>query len=185
MAGRNKCFIFAEYVQRLLLGKRDKMDINILPAYDRHEEIGMLFSEYTDMLAKGDPAIWQYLQIQNYEKEIKNLGLKYGPPEGRLYLACQEDSPAGCIGLRKIDSENCEMKRLYVRPAYRGRQIGSRLVRRIVEDAKEIGYRHMLLDTLPFLNDAVRMYKHLGFYEISRYNNSPMKGSIYMKLDLQ
>ena len=76
------------------------------------------------------------------------------------------------------------MKRLYVRPEFRGRQIGDNLVRRIIADAKETGYSHMLLDTLPFLESALRMYKRFGFYEIPCYNNSPMESSIYMKLDL-
>lgn len=76
------------------------------------------------------------------------------------------------------------MKRLYVRPAFRGKHIGSELVQRIIRDAKEIGYSHILLDTLPFLEHAIHMYQTCGFYEISSYNNSPLNTSIYMKLDL-
>lgn len=76
------------------------------------------------------------------------------------------------------------MKRLYVRPAYRGSHIGSLLVQKVLTDAKEAGYRFMLLDTLPFLQDAIRMYKKYGFYEIPRYNDSPMDSSIYMRLEL-
>ena len=77
------------------------------------------------------------------------------------------------------------MKRLYVRPAYRGSQIGSRLVQKILADAEEIGYRCMLLDTLPFLQDAIHLYRKYGFYEIPRYNNNPMDSGIYMRLELQ
>lgn len=76
------------------------------------------------------------------------------------------------------------MKRLYVRPEFRGNKIGYILIRQIINDAKEIGYRHMLLDTLPFLKSAIYMYKKIGFYEIPCYNNSPMSSSIYMKLNL-
>ena len=76
------------------------------------------------------------------------------------------------------------MKRLYVRPQFRSKHIGNVLIRQIIDDAKEIGYAHMLLDTLPFLQSAVHLYKKLGFYEIQRYNDSPMTSSIYMKLDL-
>lgn len=123
------------------------MTIKILPGYDRPKEVGTLFAEYTEMLLKGDPSFGKYLEIQNYEEELKHLEAKYGLPEGRLYLAYQEDRLAGCIGLRKIDAKSCEMKRLYVRPAYRGSQIGSRLVQKILADAEEIGYRCMLLDT--------------------------------------
>ena len=91
---------------------------------------------------------------------------------------------AGCIGLRKIDDFNCEMKRLYVRPYFRGKHIGDYLVRKIIDDAKKIGYKHMLLDTLPFLKNAIHMYKKYGFYEISCYNDSPLETTVYMKLDL-
>lgn len=76
------------------------------------------------------------------------------------------------------------MKRLYVRPCFRGQGIGDILIRQIIKDAKEIGYRHMLLDTLPFLQSAIHMYRKYGFYEIESYNDSPMDASIYMRLDL-
>ena len=76
------------------------------------------------------------------------------------------------------------MKRLYVRPRFRGQQIGNQLVQRVTADAKEIGYSHMLLDTLPFLKNAIRMYRKFGFYEIKSYNDSPMSTSIFMRLDL-
>ena len=109
---------------------------------------------------------------------------EYGLPYGRLYLAYSDKEPAGCIGLKRIDNKNCEVKRLYVRPAFRGRHIGRLLMEQIIREAKEIGYSHMLLDTLPFLQSAIHMYKKQGFYEISGYNNSPMDTSIYMKLDL-
>ena len=76
------------------------------------------------------------------------------------------------------------MKRLYVRPKFRGKQIGEQLIEKIIKAAKEIGYSYMLLDTLPFLKGAIYLYKKYGFYEIASYNNSPMNTSIYMKLDL-
>ena len=156
----------------------------LLLAYDSPREVGILFSEYTDLLIAGDRSFEKYLEIQNYDEELKHLEVKYGLPDGRLYLAYHDGELAGCIGMRKIDEINCEMKRLYVRPQFRGKYIGNRLVRQIIADAKGIGYRHMLLDTLPFLKDAVQMYKSYGFYEIGSYNDSPMDTSIYMKLDL-
>jgi ribosomal protein S18 acetylase RimI-like enzyme len=76
------------------------------------------------------------------------------------------------------------MKRLYVRPEFRGKRIGNQLIRRIIEDARKIGYSYMLLDTLPFLESAVRLYRKYGFYEIDSYNDSPMDASIYMKMEL-
>ena len=160
------------------------MSLKIIPAYDAPREVGMLFTEYTDMLISHDSSFQKYLEMQNYEEEINHLEMKYGCPYGRLYIAYYNEDLAGCIGLRKIDEQNCEMKRLYVRPQFRGKQIGDRLIQKIIEDAKEIGYSYMLLDTLPFLKNAIYMYKKYGFYEIESYNDSPMSTSIYMRLDL-
>ena len=160
------------------------MSVKILSAYDFSQEIKLLFSEYTDILIEGDPSFKEYLEIQNYDDELKHLEKKYGLPYGRLYLVYYNNEVAGCIGLKKIDEKNCEMKRLYVRPKFRGKQIGEQLIEKIIKDAKEIGYSYMLLDTLPFLKGAIYLYKKYGFYEIASYNNSPMDTSIYMKLDL-
>lgn len=160
------------------------MAVTLVSAYSHSQEVEELFSEYTDMLIQNDPSFQQYLTIQNYDEELKHLESKYGLPEGRLYLAYSDEQLAGCIGLKKIDNESCEMKRLYVRPQLRGKKIGDILIRQVLKDAKEIGYKHMLLDTLPFLESAIHMYKKYGFYEIECYNDSPMESSIYMKLDL-
>lgn len=161
-----------------------EMNIELKPAYASKDEVKILFSEYTDMLIEGDPGFKKYLDIQNYDEELTHLEHKYGLPYGRLHLAYYEQDLAGCIGLRKIDEENCEIKRLYVRPQFRGKHIGEYLVEQIIREAKEIGYSCMLLDTLPFLQNAIHMYRKYGFYEISSYNDSPMDTSIYMKLDL-
>lgn len=158
--------------------------VKITPAYDHPQETALLFSEYTDMLIVGDDSFREYLDIQHYDEEIRYLESKYGPPAGRLYLAYCDGEPAGCVGLRKIDDKNCEMKRLYVRPQFRGQQIGNLLVQKIIADAGEIGYSHMLLDTLPFLESAIFLYRKYGFYETESYNDSPMDTSIFMKLDL-
>ncbi|MDO4481320.1 MAG: GNAT family N-acetyltransferase [Bacillota bacterium] len=160
------------------------MKIEIVPAYNHPEEIKSLFFEYIGMLIEGDSSFKEYLDIQNYDAELEHLEEKYGYPMGRLYLAYCGGQPAGCIGLRKIDEKNCEMKRLYVRPQFRNNRIGEQLVRLIVDDAKNIGYSFMLLDTLPFLESAVRLYKRFGFYITECYNDSPMSTSIFMKLDL-
>ena len=160
------------------------MGIKMVYAYNHTEEVSQLFTEYTDMLIENDSSFQKYLDIQNYSDEMEHLESKYGLPEGRLYLVYCDEELAGCIGLRKIDNQNCEMKRLYVRPKFRGRKIGNLQVEKIIYDAKKIGYSHMLLDTLPFLKSAIHMYKKYGFYEIDSYNDSPMDTSIYMKLDL-
>jgi len=158
--------------------------IELIPAYDYADDIRALFSEYTDMLIEHDPTFASYLKLQNYDSELQHLAHKYGPPAGRLYLVKVDQAAAGCIGLKRIDEQNCEMKRLYIRPQYRGQGLAHLLVERIIRDAREIGYQSMLLDTLPFLESAIHLYQEYGFYEIPSYNNSPMDNSIYMKLEI-
>ena len=160
------------------------MKIEIVPAYSYKEEIGELFNEYTRMLVEGDPSFQQYLDIQHYDAELAHLEDKYGLPEGRLYIALAEGEAVGCVGLRKLDDERCELKRLYVRPAFRGQGLSRRLMDRILADARAIGYKAMLLDTLPFLEAALALYKKYGFYEIPCYNDSPVESTIFLRLDL-
>ena len=126
----------------------------------------------------------QYLQIQDYDSELDNLNEKYGLPQGRLYIVYAEGQAAGCIALRRLSDTECEMKRLYVRPQFRGRGTGKALVGTIVRDAREIGYAHMLLDTLPVLAWALKLYENAGFYRIPPYNESPVEKTIFMRLDL-
>ena len=160
-------------------------NLKLVYAYDRPKEVGELFKEYTDMLIEGDQEFAEYLKIQKYDKELENPASKYGMPEGRLYLAYVDEKLAGCVGLKKLDEEGqCELKRMYVRPQFRGNKMGDRLLDVIMQDAKEIGYKAMLLDTLPFLQSAIRMYQRRGFYEIPCYNDSPIDSTIYMKIDL-
>lgn len=160
------------------------MTVEIKPAYDYEEQIRELFLEYTEMTKKNKPEFEKYLGKQGFDEELKHLQEKYGMPKGRLYLALADGKPAGCIGLRRIDDKNCEMKRLYVRPQFRGQKIGRRLVETIIKVAREIGYQWMLLDTFPFLKSAILLYKKMGFYEVESYNNSPMEDLVYLKLDL-
>jgi len=160
------------------------MELEIKLAYDQAQDISELFTEYTNMLIEGDDSIREYLKIQNYNDELLHLEKKYGFPYGRLYIAYYNGKPAGCIGLRKIDNENCEMKRLYVKPSFRGKHIAKQLINKIINDSRDIGYKYILLDTLPFLQNAINLYKQFGFYEIGCYNDSPMETSIYMKKDL-
>ena len=160
------------------------MTLSILSAYDHLSEIEALFSEYTDMLVAGDATFREYLVLQNYDAELKDPAAKYGPPKGRLYLARLGEETVGCIALKPLDEHRCELKRLYVRPAYRRHGIAKQLVQRILADAKEIGYSAMLLDTLPFLREAIALYQQLGFYETEPYLVSPMTHAIYLRRDL-
>lgn len=160
------------------------MNLNFIPGYDRPEVVRELFKEYTEILVAGDPAFKQYLNVQNFDEEIRHLEYKYGHPEGRLYLAYVDGEAAGCMALKKFDETSCEIKRLYVRSRFRGHRIGEQMVERLIADAREIGYTHILLDTLPFLRTAIQMYLRMGFYEIPSYNGSPMENLIYMKYAL-
>ena len=160
------------------------MSLKLTPAHGEPEEIRPLFQEYTDMILANVPAFRAYLDIQHYDDETAHLERKYGPPEGRLYLARWDGAAAGCAGLRRLDVNRCELKRLYVRPAFRGRQIGEALLLRLIDDARSIGYQHMLLDTLPCMDSALRLYRRLSFRPIPRYNDSPLEETIYLGLEL-
>ncbi len=158
--------------------------MQIIAGFDYADDIRALFEEYTAMLIAGDPKFRAYLALQNYTHELEDLGEKYGPPMGRLYLALCDGRPAGCVALRKMSDTGGELKRLFVRPEFRGRGIARALVTRILREAAEIGYRAVFLDTLPFLREAIALYRSLGFREIPPYNENPMGNSIYMRFDL-
>ena len=162
------------------------MALDIVYAYDRSDEVLSLFSEYMDMLLEGDPTFAAYLQIQNYDDELRDLSHKYGLPDGRLYLAYWDGELAGSIALRKIDDENCELKRLYIKPKFRRNGIAKALVLRLIDDAREIGYRYMLLDTLPFLTEAISLYESIGFCRTEKHNDSPLPAekNYFYSLDL-
>ena len=160
------------------------MEFAIVPAYGAQKEIAELFGEYTDILVARDPAFRGYLNLQGYDEEVMHPERKYGPPGGRLYLARAGEELAGCVALRRLDDERCEMKRLYVRQAFREQGLGERLVRLVIDDARKMGYRHLLLDTLPFLTVAIEMYRRIGFVDIPRYNNSPLDDTVYMGMEL-
>jgi putative acetyltransferase len=145
-----------------------------------------LFLEYAESLGFS-------LCFQNFDQELAGLPGGYAPPDGRLLLVEYEGALAGCVALHKIalrneseaGSEVCEMKRLYLRPAFRGKGLGRALADRIIAEARQIGYKRMRLDTVePVMKDAVAMYRRIGFREIAPYCNNPMPGALYMELQL-
>ncbi|MGP0019967.1 MAG: GNAT family N-acetyltransferase [Candidatus Sulfotelmatobacter sp.] len=137
-----------------------------------------LFLEYAQSLGFS-------LCFQNFDQELANLPGGYAPPQGRLLLADYEGQLAGCVALHPLDLEICEMKRLYLRPHFRGKGLGRALADRIIAEARHIGYHSMRLDTVePVMKDAVAMYRKLGFKEIAPYCPNPMSGVVYMELQL-
>jgi ribosomal protein S18 acetylase RimI-like enzyme len=136
-----------------------------------------LFVEYQNALGIS-------LCFQNFDGELAGLPGAYAEPEGRLLLAFAGDEPAGCVALRKLEDGICEMKRLWVRPAFRGTRLGRRLVEALLTEARAAGYRAVRLDTLPSMREAQALYVTLGFVDIPPYNDHPIEGTRFMELAL-
>ncbi|HKR61628.1 MAG TPA: GNAT family N-acetyltransferase [Pyrinomonadaceae bacterium] len=142
------------------------------------QQVRALFAEYVDWLGIN-------LCFQHYEKELAELPGEYVPPTGRLFLAVEDDVAAACVALRDLGDGTCEMKRLYVRPEFRGQRLGWQLAELILNEARAIGYQRIRLDTLPGKMDkAIAMYRALGFKDIAPYYHNPVAGAAFMELTL-
>ena len=156
-----------------------QMQITQAETAEQIEQARALFREYESWLGLS-------LCFQNFERELAELPGAYAEPDGRLLLARHHDELAGCVALRQLSERTCEMKRLFVRDTFRGKGIGRLLIEMIIRNAKEIGYERMLLDTLPpRMNDAIALYRSIGFKEIAPYYDNPVEGAIFMELSLR
>jgi len=143
------------------------------------QQVRELFAEYVAWLGIN-------LCFQNYDQEVADLPGEYAPPRGRLLLALADDGAAvACAALRDLGNGVCEMKRLFVRPDFRGQRLGWQLAELILAEAHAIGYENIRLDTLPGKMDrAIAMYRVLGFKDIAPYYHNPVAGAEFMELEL-
>lgn len=154
------------------------LSITQAETHEQFAEVRTLFREYETWLGMS-------LCFQDFENEVATLPGKYAVPEGRLLLAYHDGMLAGCIALRRLDQGICEMKRLYVRDEFRGAGIGVALIERVIDDAREIGYSKMRLDTYPpKMGKAVKLYESHGFVSIPPYYHNPHDGVLFMELTL-
>lgn len=144
------------------------------------EQLGLirtLFEEY---------AAWLRIDLcfQGFNDELATLPGSYAPPQGRLLLATDTDEPAGCVAIRPLGGTVCEMKRLFVRPAFQGRGLGRTLTQHVIAEASSSGYSTMMLDTLPFMSSAIQLYETLGFVRRAAYYDTPLRDTVFMELKL-
>ena len=156
-------------------------DFELRPAESPEEMVLVreLFLEYANSLGFS-------LCFQSFDHELASLPGDYAPPRGRLLFARhQEGMAAGCVALHPLEDGICEMKRLYVRPQFRGRGLGNRLAEHIIREARALGYQQLRLDTVePTMREAVGMYRKMGFREVAPYRPNPIEGALYMELTL-
>lgn len=136
-----------------------------------------LFEEYAASLNVD-------LSFQNFSKELETISEQYNGPAGALLLARDGETFVGCSGVRRLDEQTAELKRMYVKTEYRGYQVGLNLLERSIELAKKLGYKKIRLDTLENMTKAQQLYRSFGFYEIPSYRFNPLPGTIYMEKDL-
>ena len=151
--------------------------MEIVPAHSHTDILAVrsLFVEYAENLGVD-------LCFQGFQEELDGLPGAYAPPDGRLLLAIDGDWAVGCVAIRKLGDGICEMKRLYVKSAYRGQGLGRRLAEAVIAEARAIGYGKMRLDSLTSLEEAAGLYRSLGFVEILPYRYNPLPDAVFMEL---
>jgi putative acetyltransferase len=153
------------------------LSISAVVSGDALLQARILFEEYAASLGID-------LCFQDFAQELATLPGAYGPPGGRLLLARWDRESAGCVAFRPLQHDICEMKRLYVRPAYRGRGVGQALAERIIGEACAAGYTSMRLDSLSSMEPALQLYRRMGFRDVPPYRQNPVPGAVFMELPL-
>ena len=141
------------------------------------EEVREIFIEYADFLQVD-------LCFQDFEKELQTLHEVYYPPLGCIILGKDNNQVMGCVALKPIGEGICEMKRLYVKPAARGKSLGKQLVEELINFAKKSGYKTMKLDTISSLKEAIKLYQSKGFVKTEPYVYNPLSDVLYFELTL-
>ncbi|MHC4396617.1 MAG: GNAT family N-acetyltransferase [Planctomycetota bacterium] len=142
-----------------------------------------LLEEYVASWFEDDGPV-HIKEVEAHKHQMNNPGEYFGPPDGCLLVAKDKKEPAGCVALRKLSDETCEMKRLYVKPEFRGLKIGRNLANAVIAHARKIGYKHMRIHTITAFEQANRLYKSLGFNEIDPYEYTPREDAVFMELKL-
>jgi putative acetyltransferase len=151
----------------------------------RQAETAAEIAHARELFLEYEKALGVSLCFQGFDKELSGLPGKYAPPSGRLLLGMYAGALAGCVALHALEPEIGEMKRLYLRAAFRGKGLGQAMVDAVVGEARAIGYRRLRLDTIePLMKSAVAMYRRMGFREIAPYCANPCEGALYMELEL-
>lgn len=161
-------------------------NIKIVEAYNNKSEIKELLKEYTVEIIGKNESVKRVLQAQDFDYEINNLEKKYYTPNGKIFLIYYDGELAGCMAFTKIGEEACEMKRLFLRPDFRDKKLGYYMINHLIKQAKESHYKYMYLDSISGVMDrAIALYERIGFEYTDKYNESPIKETIYMRLDLK
>jgi len=148
---------------------------NTIQEFENGKELFLQYANYLNL----------DLSFQDFFIELKTINKQYNKPRGALLLACNEENVVGCVGIRELNTDTAELKRMYVLPEYRGNQIGRKLLELCIDIAKELNYSKIRLDTLSSMTQAQNLYRTFGFYEISSYRFNPIKGTVYMEKNLE
>ncbi len=158
----------------------NSIDLKIKKAEEEKdfEQAKTLFKEYADSLSYT-------LDIQGFQKEVENLPGEYAPPDGFILLAFVEDQLAGCVALKKLNEETCEMLRMFVRPDFRQKGVGRAMAEKTIEEARKIGYKKMWLDMVESMKNALGLYQSLGFSKIKPFREISRGNAVFMELNLE